>query len=97
MKPLREAASKREVRFANGRGNLFRSRFAATHGTCGFANGRPVNCSEMRPVTKALRCNGFVVGPNSAGSCYVFLIIYYFERPASSVRLVKSIHLSALL
>ena len=41
-----EAASKREARFANGRGNLFRLRFAATHGTCGFANGRPVNSSE---------------------------------------------------
>ena len=26
----------------------------------------------------------------------LFLIIYYFERPASSVRLVKSIHLRAL-
>ena len=25
-----------------------------------------------------------------------FLIIHYFERPASSVRLVKSIHLRAL-
>lgn len=29
--------------FANGRGNLFRLRLAATHGTCGFVNGRPVN------------------------------------------------------
>ena len=46
MKPLREAASKREARFANGRGNLFRLRFAATHGTCGFANGRG-NLSPM--------------------------------------------------
>ena len=41
-----EAASEREARFANGRGNLFRSRFAATHGTCGFVNGRPVNSGE---------------------------------------------------
>ena len=41
-----EAASKREARFANGRGNLFRLRLAATHGTCGFVNGRPVNSGE---------------------------------------------------
>ena len=27
--------------FANGRGNLFRLRLAATHGTCGFVNRRP--------------------------------------------------------
>ena len=46
MSKTAEAASKREVRFANGRGNLFRSRFAATHGTCGFVNGRPVNSGE---------------------------------------------------
>lgn len=32
--------------FANGRGNLFRLRLAATHGTCGFVNGRPVNSGE---------------------------------------------------
>ena len=35
--------------FANGRGNLFHLREpldAATHGTCGFVNGRPVNSSE---------------------------------------------------
>ena len=29
----------------------------------------------MRHVTKALRCNGFVDGPNSAGSFYV--LSYY--------------------
>ena len=29
------------------------------------------NLQFTRHVTKALRCNGFVVGPNSAGSCYV--------------------------
>ena len=46
VKPLCEVASKREARFANGRGNLFRARFAATHGTCGFVNGRPVNSGE---------------------------------------------------
>ena len=29
------------------------------------------NLQFTRHATKALRCNGFVVGPNSAGSCYV--------------------------
>ena len=33
--------------FANGRGNLFRLRLAATHGTCGFVNGCPVNSVEI--------------------------------------------------
>ena len=47
-------------------------------------------------VTKALRsANGFRrAEPNSAGSfLHFFLIKHYFERPASSVRLVKVIHL----
>ena len=53
-----EAASKREVRFANGRGNLFRSRFAATHGTCGFVNGRPVNSGET--IVRSAFCEGLL-------------------------------------
>ena len=49
-----------------------------------------------RQVTKALRCNGFVADQTPQVPFMFFLIIHYFERPAPSVRLVKSIHLRAL-
>ena len=55
-----------------------------------------LDCCSRSYVTKSLRCNGFVAGPISAGSFMFFLIIHYFERPASSVRLVKTIHLRNL-
>ena len=41
--------------FANGRGNLFRLRLAATHGTCGFVNGCPVNRGETIARSAVLR------------------------------------------
>ena len=56
------------------------------------------NLQFTRHATKALRCNGFVVPDQIPQVPVMFLlIIHYFERPASSVRLVKSIHLRALL
>ena len=37
---------------------------------------KPIHTLQfMRHVTNALRCNGFVAGPNSAGSFYV--LFYY--------------------
>ena len=33
---------------------------ATTHGTCGFANGRPVNCNEFGPTTKPSQRRAFV-------------------------------------
>ena len=54
--------------------------------------------NSLAGLRKALRCNGFVVGPNSAGSFLCSFLSYItLKRPASSVRLVKSIHLRALL
>ena len=49
--------------FANGRGNLFRLLLAATHGTCGFVNGCPVNSDETTAAKQRVSAKrGFANG-----------------------------------
>ena len=56
-----------------------------------------INCLQFTgDITKALRCNSCRRQTPQVPVIF-FIIIHYFERPAPSVRLVKAIHLRAML
>ena len=66
-----------------------------------FMNGRPLRPADLSNFYASMKFvqiwhDAWTVTQTPQAPFMFFLIIHYFERPASSVRLVKSIHLRVL-
>ena len=66
-----------------------------------FMNGRPLRPADLSNFYASMKFvqiwhDAWTVTQTQQVPFMFFLIIHYFKRPASSVRLVKSIHLRAL-